>query len=273
MPSEWDNTEACTYSVTNPEDGTELASGDCDVLAADVVEVAAPAGTYYLTLTAGGSIESGQVFNVGSKEQGFQLVEVDDYSSVPKMVTLEEGLLEDVNAGADMYARDVYATFNPSLWPSGITSVAITWDNGKNVPLKELYIIRKGASIISGLDMEFKTAFPDLYDNVNDGELPFFRDRARQVLKLYFQNKGRNFDLVVDNELLKESMLLEMALLIGESVNMNPEQYDRLTAALENQLDLIDGLPIWVDINENDVKDDGEETIVDNFYSFNRSLF
>ena len=81
--------------------------------------------------------------------------------------------------------------------------------------------------------------------------------RALQKLKNYFQMRGRDFDLIVDSEKIKEAHILQIAVLCGLD-NLSDEMLSRLQKELNEELRILDSLDIWIDDDEDSVKEDEE---------------
>ena len=251
-----------TYTVTiqDPNSGTELvSSGSVTKYAGDTLASAAVAGAQDVVLTTGTALQDGDVIAIGSDAEGWQVREVAKYVASTKTATLRTRLSESVSTGAGVQGLDLSVVVDASGWASTLDKVVVYWETDGYPNHKELVEVRVDRGAIGALENEFRAAYQDLYNEFDPQNFELFEDRARQRLKSEFSAKGRSFDLLVDMNMAKELWLTEIALLVARSTGASTEYYERIQTDREYQMQLIDGLSLWIDDNEDGVVDTDEE--------------
>ncbi len=261
MPSDWITSAIVTVTVGDKA-GTDLVAAQATTqLGVDTIALAVAAGAFVATLTTGKAYEAGDTIVIGSDAAGWQLREVDHYDSSSKIITFVTGLDEAVAALASIRSLDMSYTLDASAdaW-SGLKQVYVEWiPSTDNQPFRETWEVSSFKSAIANLEDEFRAAFHSLYEKVIQPEdFKKFEDRARDRIKQELQNKGRDLDLIVDSQILREVTLIEIALLIGRAYQMDTDQYERLEKDREYQFNILDNNLIWIDENEDGVQDDSE---------------
>jgi hypothetical protein len=107
---------------------------------------------------------------------------------------------------------------------------------------------------------------------VSDEAIGSLIDRAEQWLINYCDTKNRDFKLVQDNEITKELMLNKMALMQGTTADISEQYYDRIEKQFNDNIAMFDALPIWIDIDEDDIKTEDETQTADASAPFSRGL-
>lgn len=269
-PDNWANGGVVTCDVLSKVDGIEtpiIEDAAVEVYTGDTLAEDVLAGSYRFTLVYGEALEDGQQIRVGSAEQGYQTVVVDDYYAPTKSVSVRESLDEDLRAGSTVSGCELTTTIDASLEAfDNLQEVSVRWkSDGDDVTMSELWRVLSVANQPTGLSNSFRLAYPACYDAVTEEGVPELADRAEQYVTSYFTLKQRDYKLIVDNESTKELIMLQMALLSGEGGDLSDQQYIRLTKRYEDLLSIIDGLPLWIDDNEDGVEDDSETQTAQNF--------
>jgi hypothetical protein len=275
MVDSWDPSASVTVTITDKAGTTLVNAQAATQYAGDTLAASSAAGTFTITLTTGTALEQGDLIVIGSDSIGWQKREVDGYVASTKVVTLLTGLDEALPVGAAVYGLDLGYTVDTTAtgW-DGLTQVEVIWTpDTDDLPFTELWEVRTFRTAVAGFEDEFRAAFNSLYTEINPEDFPKFEDRARDRLKQEFEYMGRNFELIVDSQLIREIMIIEIALLIGRATHMDEAQYERLTADRQHQLDILNNLEIWIDDNEDNIEDEEETKPADEWYFRQRGIF
>jgi hypothetical protein len=272
IPEGWPTDGTWTVTIGD-KDGNDLVdSGEVTKYAGDTLSAAAKAGAQDIVLTTGTALIDGNWIAIGSDAQGWQKREVAKYVAGTKTVTLRTRLDEQVASGSEVRGLDLSVVVDASGWDTSIGSVVVYWEVDAYPDYQEEYDVRSKRSGVAGLENEFRIAFGSLFPEMDSANFTNFEDRARERLNQEFEAKGREFGLVVDSDAIRELMLAEIALLVARSAGLNEQQWDRLERDRENQMAIIDDLPLWIDDNEDEVEND-DETQPAMMRNFMRGLF
>jgi hypothetical protein len=259
MPDDWDPSDTVTVSIYDVTDGTAIVDTQAVTrYTADTLSTAVIAGSFSAVLTTGNALEDSQKVAIGGSAQGWQRLTVDRYTASSKTVEFTRSTQEDLDSGSNVLGLDLNYTVDASVTAfDDLRRVKVVWSpSGDGTPLMELWEIVSERSTVQGLESRFRTAYTDLYDTIQPEEFPEYEQRARQSLKLYFEGRLRNFDKIVDSDLIIEPMLTEIALLMG--MKLSEEEYNRLLAKRDRDLTALNQLSIWTDTNEDNKESESE---------------
>ena len=260
MPDAWSKTASVVVSVIDTGGNIIVDEAAAVRLANDTLSAAADGGDDTIVLTTGMALSAGDVLAVGSDAQGWQPCVVDTYTSATKTIILTELLEEDLAAGSVVACQNL--TYDLDATVDGfdsISEVSVIWEpDGDGLAMTELWQVLTRQTQVAGFESEFQTAFPDLYSEIENDDFQRWHKRARSRLVQYFRSRQRDYNLIVDSELVKELELLQVAVLIGRGVSISDTAYERITKDFEEQLAMINNLDIWIDENEDSIKTDDE---------------
>ena len=272
-PTAWGYDGTITIDIFDSATGTQLVDGGLvtsyagDTLAAD-----AAAGTFNCTLTTGNTINSGQLVAIGSDVDGWQIKEVDGYSSSTKILSFKTGLQEAVISGSSVKGLELSYTLDASGAEfSGVDECAVWWiSSTDDITHIETWPVMGIRSDVAGLENEFRIAFQNLHTKIPIGDFEHYEARARSYFREQFESKQKDFDRIVDSESLRELMLIEIALMLGIT-SMEQDIYDRLVIKRNDLFTtMMDNGP-WSDDDEDGQK--GEEETQVGAIPFRRGIF
>jgi hypothetical protein len=263
FPSSWDvgAVTAITISVVKTDKTAILEDQAAVRWGGDTTSAAAEAGDDSIVLTTGTALTAGARVAVGSDAQGWQKRIVDSYTASTKTVVFTELLDEDLVSGSSVVGLDMIYVLDASTsaWDN-ISEVSVIWKpDSDDMPFKELWNVQSTESAGVGLEMEFSEAYPDLHSQITPGTFDMWRKRARNRLIQYFDDNERDFTKIVDSEITKEPMITQIAYLVGMGATISDQAWERIVRDLDMQLTRLDSLRIWIDDDEDETKDDGEE--------------
>lgn len=258
---------ATGYTITITDNaGTLLVDDDtADVGKPDTLDGTAEAGSTTLVLTYTSTPYTplaGDVLLVGDDETGYQSLTVRAFDVATRTVTTREFIDWAYPDNTTVEWREVSYALDASAaaW-TDLNEVTVTWTPDNDcLPWTERFQVLARTAAIGGLESEFKTAYPRYHEQIPAGSFPSFAERARQRMRLYFESRGRNFDKIVDSPRIKDPMLLMLAVLVAEANSDRFEaEHKRLSTTLSDVLAMLDQLPLWVDSDQNLVKEEEEE--------------
>jgi hypothetical protein len=260
IPSKWNHGNTITADLIDLA-GNELDTDNAvTVYSGGVLASGAVAGEYEIVLAVDNAVEAGAHIAIGSDASGYQTLIVDSYTAATKTIELTECLDEDVTTLDSVYGLDVSTTidFSQSIYDD-LEKISIRWkSDGDELDMVEVWRILTKENQPSGLESAFKNAYPTIASTVEDETFNDLSTRAEQWLINYCNVKNRDYKLVQDNELTKELMINQMALMQGTGADISEVYYDRIQKQLDNNLIMFDELPIWIDKDQDDVQDDDE---------------
>jgi hypothetical protein len=272
IPEGWPTDGTWTVTIGD-KDGNDLVDGgSVTKYAGDTLSAAAKAGAQDIVLNTGTALFDGNWISIGSDAQGWQKREVAKYVAGTKTVTLRTRLNEQVASGSEVRGLDLSIVVDASGWDTDIGSVVAYWEVDGYPDFQEEWDVRSKRSGVAGLENEFRIAYGALFPEIDPANFEQFEDRARQRLKVEFETKGRNFDLIVDSEATRELMLAEIALMIARSTGLPEQEWNRIEQDRFNQVSIIDDLSLWFDENEDEIEQD-EEVQPAMVRNFMRGLF
>jgi len=274
MPTEIGNATSCKVSIYDTAGTAIVSSASATMRAADTTAQACTAGATSVVLTTGPAVV-GDVFRLGNAASGYQTLTVRHYVTATDTITTDEFIDFSYPAGVDVLWRDVsYAADTTAAAWDDLEEVTVIWEpQGVDaIPWTETWTVVKRSSAIGALEQEFQIAFPRYAENIRIGQFGYYQSRAWQRIKNYFESRGRNADLLIDSEMIKDPMLTQIALMIALA---SSDAYTNEIAALQKDLDdalaTIDKLPMWIDKNQDLIKVD-EETQVSYGFKIARGL-
>jgi len=260
MPSDWDTDAVVTITIADKAGNDLVTSAATTQYAGDTISQATVAGRFTAYLVTGTALESGNQVVIGSDAEDWHNREVDSYDAATKKITFTKGLGKSLKAGSEIRGLDISYTVDASAaaWDD-LTEVEVIWEpDSDNQPNPELWAVRTIKSSIAGLEEEFQAAFTDLYNKIIDQEFSKYSTRGRSRVKSRMEMHGRNMDLIVDSEILKEITLIEIAVVIANTYPMEEVLYSRLLKDREDQWEILNNLKVWQDTNEDEIEDEAE---------------
>jgi hypothetical protein len=258
---DWTYDGTVAVDVLNLTEGAAtpiIEDGAVTVYGGDTLAQDADAGSFEIVLTTGTALEAGDSIAIGTDAAGYEQRIVKSYTAATKTVVLTTCLDRDRVAGLEVLGLDMSAVIDASLEGfDNLQEVSVRWkQDGDGLTMTEMWRVLSVENQPAGLEAAFKAAYPACADAVDDiGKLS---DRAEQWLIMYFETRGRDYKLVVDNELTKEALMAKMALMVGVGNDLGEIQYARIESYLEEMLSLLDGLPVWIDDDEDGIQDEDE---------------
>jgi hypothetical protein len=270
MPSEVGNATGCKIDVINTSGTYIVTAADATIGRYDVTTADCEAGgtsvvidQAVISLVDPHTPVVGEVFLLGNDSLGYQSLTVRHYLYSSNTITTEEFIDYTYPVGSLVLFRGVsYALDTTAAAWDDLDEVTVVWSpvGVDAVPWSEKYGVVKRASAIGGLEQEFRNAFPRYYENIITGGFAACAARARQRLKIYFESRGRNFDTIIDSEILKEPTLIQIAIIVALASSTT---YESERLALQKDLDdllgAIDKLSLWDD-KDQDLTETDEET-------------
>jgi hypothetical protein len=261
MPSEVGNATSCKVSIYDTAGTALVSSASATMATADTTAQACTAGDTSVVLTTGPAVV-GDVFRIGNAASGWQTLTVRHYATASDTITTEEFIDYSYPAGVDILWRNVsYAANTTAAAWDDLEEVTVIWEpQGIDaIPWTETWTVVKRSSALPALEQEFQIAFPRYAENIRIGQFEYFRSRAWQRIKNYFESRGRNVDLLIDSEMIKEPTLIQIALMIAmASSDAFTNEIPILQKDLDDMLSAIDKLPMWIDDNQDMIKTDEE---------------
>ena len=256
-------------------DGTVLESDNAvSVYAGGVLGSGAVGGEDELVLAVDNSVDAGTRVVIGSALNGFQERTVDSYTASTKTITLTTCLDEAVTVLDSVYGLDLESTvdFSQSQFDD-LKKITVKWKNDSDdLDMVEEWRILTKSNQPAGLAISFKNAYPTIANTVVDETMQGLIDRAEQWLINYCSTKNRDYKLVQDNEITKELMINQMALMQGTTADISEQYYLRIEKQFSDNLSMFDNLPIWIDANEDDIKTEDEAQKANATMTISRSL-
>lgn len=265
MPSTWiGNPTAVTISIYDTAGTTLVDAESVTLYAGDVSSAIAYGGTdsIALTINSGYTPKQGDHVRIGNSSVGYQNVTVVSYTAATTTIVIDQFLKWDMPAGIEINWRDMSHTIDASGtdW-SNVKRVEIIWSpDTDDVNYPELWDVLKAQSAGAGLEQSFETFFSRYYENIEQNTFVQYEKRARDRLYNLFESRQRNMDKIVDSSLLDDLVMTEIAILICLASGTDyDDELKKLKADKAEQLAIIDGLEVWVDEDEDNIVDDGEE--------------
>jgi hypothetical protein len=273
-PIAWSNSATITCDVIGLNGTVLTADNAVTVYAGGVTASDADAGEYDVVLSVDNAVLAGARVAIGTTATGFQERVVDGYVSATKTITLTTCLDEDVATGASVIGLDMSTVIDASADAyANIKKVSVRWKpDGDDITMTEIWRVLSVASQPSGLEYAFKSAYPTIANTIEDEDFEQSANRAEQWLVNYCDTRGRDYKLVVNNDLTKELVINKMALMIGTAADISTEMYERISKQFEDNLTMFDSLPVWVDKDEDGAIDEGETESVEGSRSVSRGL-
>ncbi len=264
MPSDWGTVSAGTVSVTNLS-GTLLVTAQAvTILAPDTSSAAVEPGDETITATTGGAgaFDNGDPIRVGSDAEGWQHTIVESYNSSTKVITIQDFFEHNFASGAAIESRVMtydLDTDTSTAWDD-IGEVTVEWaPTSDDMPFRETWAVLDTKSSSSDLENKFNVQFRRYYDEIQSEHFNDYYTRARARVKLVFETRERDINKLVDNELLDELYMLQIAIIICLSKgNEFDDELAKLNADFKEQLALIDQINVWIDTNEDDIQTEDE---------------
>jgi hypothetical protein len=262
MPSAWGTVSAANVLIKDTDGNELVAETAATIAAADTTSAAVSGGDEELTLTTGGTWVSGEPIRYGSDDHGWRHDNVKDYTSSTKLLEPEQIIRQNYAAGIAVQHRTMtYAldTDTSTDWDS-LEEVTVRWiPDSDDMPFREIWAVLDTKSASSGLEQKFATGFSRYYEEIEPEHFTDFENRARARLKLLWENRERDVNKLVDNEILDDLLMLQIAILICISEgNEYDDELVKLKVEFKEQLAVIDAMPIWIDDDEDDIKDESE---------------
>lgn len=268
MPDSWAPDSTITVSIYDPTSGTAIVDGAAiDSRLSNTLDLSADAGEFEVFLADDTTVfKDGDRVALGSTTQGWQRFIVNNYNTATEGLGVVRSIGEDLVAGSQVEQLNIKYTVDASVEGfDQLNRVKVVWSpGGDEMPLTELWEIYSELSNVQGLESEFRVAYSEYYKLISSEEFESYEDRARQSLKLYFESRLRNFDKIVDSDLIREPMLTEIALMLGIS-KMSEEEYLRLRSKRDEDLAQLNNLSIWTDTDQDNIRDDSEDQPAQDF--------
>jgi len=257
-PVKWTHDSTVTVDVIDLQGSVIVDGGTVDVYTGDTLAVAAVAGDFEVVLSAGNAINAGERIALGSDLKGYQIRTVESYDTATKTITLENCLDENLDVGNTVSGEQLSYTLDASDSAfDSIKEVSVRWiSDGDGLTMTEMWDVSSVENQPAGLVADFTLAYPAC--NVPSDQVERLADRAEQWMISYFEVRLRDYKRIVDNEVAKETLMAKMAMMVAVGGDLQEEQYVRIVKTFDDGMSLLDGLPIWIDDNENAIEDEGE---------------
>jgi hypothetical protein len=262
MPSEWPTVTAATIGIKDKAGEVLVAATAATIAAADVTTASVSKGDESCILSTGGTWKNGDLVRIGSDAIGWQNTIVESYVSGTKTLSIQDFFDHEFPIGVAVQHRVMtydLDTDTDDEWDS-IGNAYVTWTPDADVlPFREKYAVLDKKAASSGLEQKFSIAYGRYMEEIQPEHFVDFETRARSRISILWEGRGRDINKLVDNELLDDLLMLQIAILIAVSKG---DEYDKelikLKLEMKEQISLIDDLPIWFDDNEDDVQTEDE---------------
>lgn len=264
VPDEVRGATEYTITITDKAGNLLVDEDDATVGVADELAADAVAGATSMTLAYTGTPytpAAGDVLLLGDDVTGYQSLTVRAFDASTGVITTQEFVDYPYPSGTPVEWRDVTYSVDASAaeW-ADLTEVTVTWSPDNDcLPWTELYQVLARSAAVGGLESEFRIAYPRYHEQIASGTFSNYLERAKARLRLYLESRGRDFDRGIDSPRLADPLMLTIALLVAEANSDRfADEYERLKTAWNEQLALMDKLPLWVDLNQDRVENDEE---------------
>jgi hypothetical protein len=285
-----DGVDEMQIDITRTDSGASLISTTLSYLwgtspTGTMTIAAASAGDVQIdyTVTAGteaaieAQLKKGRKIWIDTSVDGpAEIVTIDYINPTTNIIYLERPLLESHYTATEITSLTWSYALNATdtdTWTAGL-EVKIVWSDeysGSHRPAAS-YIAKvvKTAFNISGIRDKFAAIYPHVY-NVIEHRFEEIEVAASKRLKIYFQTKDRNLDLLTDLDMLEPAMIEQIYLLGATRSDTNALELEMAKTQLNEDLQRLEQADIWFDENQDNVKDE-TEVGVDPWYPVDRGI-
>jgi hypothetical protein len=266
FPPEWDPTLVSAVSLTvNDRDGDELkAAANITLWTATTLDGAVAAFSETITLAAGADdLKKGdEILLVGAGGQ--ETVRVKGWDTSTKIATLEQVVKNAYDDGDNVYGK--FGTYNLDIstvatYTNGIVLVFIWTPTGHGDALTTMVQVAKTSLEIAGLEREFSQTYERAYKAFTNPENRFaaIAKMAERKLGAWMDTKGLDIQRVVDQSVLIDALMIEMACLWTVNGDEKIEDERRfLYEERERIYRTLEGRTFWTDTDMDQIEEAGE---------------
>lgn len=268
LPSELKLTASSTIYLTIYDDSgnTVVARAASDQYAATTINAAITAGDSSFVLAVGATaLEPGDRIRILDSDDGpDEDLEVEHYDSSTRTVYPKDSLYYSHSSGASvvgLWATDTIDTTDTSSFVKS-AELVFAWEHGadESSAFKFDTDLYKVSWVGFGSDdavERFSVKFASLYDEVRDRVFDI-KDEAIRELRFELSAVSLDIDRVIDQETLMVPLILKMGLIAIGFSDTTVTEREMLMDEYGKQFDRLQNLPLWVDEDQDLVKEEDE---------------
>ncbi len=252
MPDNWVKPGTVTLNIRSVPAGTLIVTaGAVTVIAADTLDGAITRMARSLTLTTGGAHKAGDVLRLGDDTDTFEMITIETVNGTA--VTIKGRIKYDWADNTTVSARAMAYSLDASV--AGFDDVDLTtfeWAcTGDDSDFTEEWQILKRVHDLGHIEQDFSIIHKSPYSQIPNGAFATYEKQARIQIETWLESQGIDVDKMIgmDDEY--------KTLLMREIAHM-AEPTEATANALNDYKVQVRAFPIWIDDDEDLVKDAGE---------------